>query len=116
MAEGKSMNLIDRDKIDIPRKRERLIDGLIYVPLADVVKGLDDAPTILDEKDMATITEALERQVRLPVERELLDDESDERILRLKGATLCPACKTELKQRSAHCPDCGQALDWEEAD
>lgn len=108
------MNLIDRDKIDIPRQRERLLDGLIYVPLADVVNALDAAPTVFDEADLATLTEALERQVRKPVVREYLEDVTEDRRCWLKAGEYCPMCKTELMKKSAHCPDCGQALEWEE--
>lgn len=110
------MNLIDLDKIEIPRQRERLLDGLIYVPLADVQKALDTARVIFDEKDTTTLIAALERQVRRPVEWVEIEEQTEDRRLWLKTTAHCPACRAEQEKRRAFCPDCGQALDWEEAD
>lgn len=106
------MKLIDRDKIDIPRQRERLLDGLIYVPLADVQKALDTARVLFDEHDVATLTEALARQVRRVPTREYIEEVTEDRRTWLETTTHCPKCKAELGKRSAFCPDCGQALDW----
>ena len=107
------MKLINRDKIEIPRQRERLLDGLIFVPLADVEAALDAAPVVFDEGDVETITAALKRQVRRPVVREYLEEVAEDRRTWLKCGEYCPTCKAGLKKKSDHCPDCGQALDWE---
>lgn len=108
------MQLIDRNKIDIPRTREQLIGGLIYVPLADVVATLDAAPVVFDEADMATLTEALWRQVRLPIEWEEIVDDTEDKRCWVKVSAHCPTCHTEHKRRCSFCHACGQALEWEE--
>ena len=106
------MQLIDRDKIEIPRKRDRLIDGLIYVPLADVQKALDGARVVFDEKDVATLSEALDRQVRKLPRWEELEKAGELGSMRTDVRPFCPTCGTELKN-GKHCHECGQALNWE---
>lgn len=106
------MQLIDRTKIEIPRQRERLIDGLIYVPLADVQKGLDGARVIFDEKDTTTLIEALELQVKKVPRWEEIETAGVRGSMRTDVRPFCPTCGTELKN-CKHCPECGQAISWE---
>ena len=106
------MQLIDRDKIEIPRQRETLVNGLIYVPLADVQAALD-AAVVFDEKDMQTIIEALERQVRRPLEWKETEVNREGKPDLLKVVGYCPICHTEQRRRRAYCHACGQALEKE---
>lgn len=104
--------LIDRDHIDIPRDREMLVGGMIYVPLADVMLALD-AAVVFDEKDMQTIIEALERQVRKPLDQEVTEKDMEGKGRMVMVVKRCPTCHTEQQRRRAYCHACGQALERE---
>lgn len=106
------MKLIDRDKCVIPRQRERLIGGVIFVPLADVEAALDEAPPVFDVRDLATIAEALQRQVRLSPRWEEFERAGELGCLRTDVRPFCPTCRAELRPSQPHCADCGQAIEW----
>lgn len=60
------------------------------------------------------MTEYIERQTPRPVTREYLEEVTEDKRTWLKCGEYCPTCKAALTKKSAHCPDCGQALEWEE--
>lgn len=98
------MKLIDRDKVEIPHDRSIVKGGMLYVPIADVEKGLDASRVIFNERDPAAIVEALGRQVKKePLRNVMLDYD-------------CPTCKAPLEDYFPHCPECGQALLWSGAE
>lgn len=86
------MKLINREKIEIPRDRAIVKGGLIYVPLADVQTALDTARVIFGERDVATVVEALDRQVK-----------------KWPKMGCCPTCEAPVREAD-FCGSCGQAL------